>query len=62
MARRRPLTPQQFAEIAEAARGRPDGKMLRETIQGLPPLLSPRRLLAAYRPRSRNAGVAVHGA
>jgi len=36
MARRRPLTPQQLAEIQEAARRGPDGKMLRETIQGTP--------------------------
>jgi hypothetical protein len=33
MARRRSLTPQQLAEIAEAARRGPDGKPLRETMR-----------------------------
>jgi len=32
MPRRRPLTPQQLAEIAEAARRGPEGKPLRETM------------------------------
>ena len=31
MSRRRPLTPQRLAEIAEEARRGPDGKALRET-------------------------------
>jgi hypothetical protein len=35
MARRRSLTPQQLAEIAEAARRGPDGKPLRETMRGM---------------------------
>jgi len=30
---RRPLTPKQLAEIAEAARRGPDGKQLRETMR-----------------------------
>jgi hypothetical protein len=33
--RRRPLTPQQLAEIQEAARRGPDGKPLRETMRGM---------------------------
>jgi hypothetical protein len=33
MSRRRPLTPQHFAEIAEVARRGPDGKPLRETMR-----------------------------
>jgi len=35
MARRRPLTPQQLAEIQEAARRGPDGKPLRGTMRGM---------------------------
>jgi hypothetical protein len=35
MARRRPLTLQQLAEIAEAARRGPDGKPLREKMRGM---------------------------
>ncbi len=34
MARRRPLTPQQLAEIREAARRGPDGKPLEEMVRG----------------------------
>ena len=33
MARRRPLTPQQLAESAEATRRGPDGKPLRDTMR-----------------------------
>jgi hypothetical protein len=33
MSRRRPLTPQQLAEIQEAARRGPGGKPLRETMR-----------------------------
>lgn len=35
MARRRPLTPQQLAEIEEAAKRGPDGKPLHEAMRGM---------------------------
>jgi hypothetical protein len=57
MARRRPLTPQQLAEIAEAARRGLDGKPLRETmrgmIQGAATAPQPARAPSSEKPKNR---------